>query len=148
MPKYKAKLMKTGAHKGEYRYTRVMYAKSMDSVPDKGAKKEEYRGRLTGKARVEHEKLLKRIDNMSDAEYKAYRKKWHEPRGLNRVGALVKNTSKEAKHQRLLDRIDKMSDTQYKAYRKKWHEPSAEQMKKYHAQRRKEKKKRCKKRKD
>ena len=77
----------------------------MDSVPDKkSAKKEEYRGRLTGKARVEHEKLLKRIDNMSDAEYKAYRKKWHEP--------------------------------------------SAEQMKKYHAQRRKEKKKRRKKRKD
>ena len=39
MVQYKSKLLKSGAHKGKYRYTRTLYANSQAGVPEKRAKK-------------------------------------------------------------------------------------------------------------
>ena len=109
MPKYKSKLMKSGAHKGEYRYSRVLYAKTLESVPAyprafltkpphpllKQSKPRRRKARkpkakvaskkpkvfvsriLKGQAKIDHDKLLARIDKMTPKQYKAYRKKWH-----------------------------------------------------------------------
>ena len=35
MVQYKSKLLKSGAHKGKYRYTRTLYSNSQAGVPDK-----------------------------------------------------------------------------------------------------------------
>ena len=35
MVQYKSKLLKSGAHKGKYRYTRTLYSNSQAGVPEK-----------------------------------------------------------------------------------------------------------------